>query len=380
LQREAVVPNSDVTSADAALFWAAARLEPDMDAVVAAVRDGADLSEVSGAAIQHRCSALLWGALDDAGLLDPGAPWYPELRRDVKCCQAQAEIVFPRVGDAVFTPLKKAGLELLTLKGAALFDRYPRPGLRPMDDIDLLAPGPLFRHALEVVTAAGWSIRREATLRWHEAILVHPGLPGLSLEIHRDLASWARRSTRLRGRDLWDRRVPISIAGSPAFGLGPEDELLLICTHMSKPFHVLRRMIWVVDLAVVVEAAERAGRPVNWDRLGSLATATKSRTALAAGLTLATRIGVDSPAELRRMTASRARRAAVEAAFDYTWPLDTPSTRTLHRLGYALVDDWRLRSALFVDELTEPNWRGAPGRGVRDLFRAARSWRELRQN
>jgi hypothetical protein len=293
-------------------------------------------------------------------------------------CRAQAEIVFPLVGDAVFAPLHAAGIETLAIKGATLFDRYPAPGLRPMDDIDLLAPGPLFERSLAVLRDAGWRPVRRANARQHETVLVHDGVPGLAVEVHRVLQVWARRSSRLSAQELWHRRVATTIAGAPAWKLDAEDEIVLAATHMAKPFHVIRRMIWVLDLAVIIDAAARANRPIDWNLVQAKATAARARTAMATALTLAKNLGVDSPEALRTLPRSQARRAALGPALSEEWPLDIPSRRTMHRLGYALVDDWRLRVMLFIEAVTKPDWRGAVPRGARAAVQAARSWHELR--
>ena len=67
------------------------------------------------------------------------------------------------------------------MKGAALAGRYPEPGLRPMDDVDILVPRPQHDSALRRLEAAGWR-RVDIPGRHHETVLTHAEVPGLPLE------------------------------------------------------------------------------------------------------------------------------------------------------------------------------------------------------
>ena len=63
---------------------------------------------------------------------------------DATRCRAHAVMVLPQLGPMALAPLAEAGVTPLVFKGATLAERYPEPGLRPMDDADLLVrPGSL---------------------------------------------------------------------------------------------------------------------------------------------------------------------------------------------------------------------------------------------
>ena len=52
----------------------------------------------------------------------------------------EAVLLIPRALALAVRPLTDAGLEPVVFKGPAVAARYPKPGLRPMEDIDLLLP------------------------------------------------------------------------------------------------------------------------------------------------------------------------------------------------------------------------------------------------
>ena len=128
------------TSATASLLWSACRPEPDLDAVRAAVDDGADVERAADVALLQRASPLLWRALEASTVVIPDTQWSGDLSGDALRCRAQAQLLLPRFARRAIPPLVEAGFEPLVVKGAALAERYPEPGLRPMVDVDVVLP------------------------------------------------------------------------------------------------------------------------------------------------------------------------------------------------------------------------------------------------
>jgi hypothetical protein len=364
----------------AALIWAACRPEPDPADVAAAVAAGADVGVVADEAIAQRVAPLLWRALDAAGCVDDTAAWADQLRADTMRCRAHAVLVLPRLADALLRPLADAGLEPLVMKGAILADRYPAPGLRPMDDVDVLLPPEQHTDALRVLTKAGWDRVARIPGTHHETVLTHPELPGTPLELHHDLATWQQRASRVTSDELWGARQPCLVQGAPAFGLEPELELVSVAAHAAKPFHVFGRLIWIVDLVVIVAHAQAAGRPVDWNRIEELADRLACRTALAVALQQAARLGLDSPESARRPLASGARLAALGPVLSPEWPVANHDWPTRHRLGYALADDSRQRVTLFLGAVTRGGVVRAPWLALATGGRAIRRWWQLRRS
>jgi hypothetical protein len=360
------------TSATASLLWSACRPEPALEAVRAAVDAGADLERAANAALLQRASPLLWRALESSTVEIPDAQWSRDLREDALRCRAQAQLLLPRFARAAIPPLVKAGLEPLVVKGAALAERYPEPGLRPMVDVDIVLPAAQHDAAVAALTAIGWEHVRGPGPTDHSSGLVHAGLPGLPLELHASLGTWRDRGCGPTSEELWRRRRPARYFGVDAFGLGPEDELGMLIAHAGKPDHRFGRILWMADLVVVA-----ASRAIDWDRVAANAERGGYRTAVAIALTQAARLGLDAPAALRAPVARGVRGRALEPLFADDWPLTGKAGRE-DLLRYVLVDRSSRRIALFVGDATRDGIVRAPGRLVAASRRAYGRWKRMR--
>lgn len=366
-----------VRDATADLLWAACRPEPDVEVARRAARR-ADPDLAAAAAVAHGVAGLLRRALPRAGL---PAGWEQASRRIDTVAQVQTMqevLVLPQAVALALSPLCRAGLEPVVVKGAALVQRYPERGLRPMVDIDLLLPAADHGRALQTLAGAGWRRLPQPGGGRYDAVLTHPAVPALVLELHHGLQGWHERANRLDAKELWRRRRPGRCLGQPAWVLAPEEEMLLLAAHAGKPFHGFSRLIWLTDLAVVVATA---GSRLDWDRVAALARRSRTVSVLAVALAMAGRLGLQAPAELVELPTRGWRRAALLPLLVPDWPLRfvgaDPAPVPFH-LRFALADtSWR-RLVLSAG--------GCYGRSrsqqlvwpVLALGRSARRWHRLR--
>lgn len=371
---------SEVSSrATASLLWAACRPTADTVAVAAALDAGADLDLAAELATAQRVSPLLWRTLRSA--TDEGTPraltWAQRLEREARRCEAQARLLLPRLAEFSLVPLAEADLKPLVFKGPVVAARYPAPGLRPMDDVDLLVPEADFVRALDVLHRAGWRPAPMTPGPHHESVLTHDDLPGLPIELHWDFETPGRRFSRLTAERLWSWRRADQLFGADVYTLPVEEELVMLAAHAAKPFHVFGRLLWSVDVAVVVATAERAGG-VDWARVGDLADQTASRTAVAIAAAQATRLGATIPGAVLQHAAGPARRAALAPVLSHDWPVLTVDWDTRNHLNYALRDDWQLRLRLLREQAAQAGPL-APLRAVKLGARGVRRWFVLRR-
>ncbi len=162
---------------------------------------------------------------------------------------------------------KQAGLDVVLLKGAALFSLiYPQPALRPMRDLDLLtrpAQAEKLHRLLRdlgyapVATKAG---RPESARHLPELRREMDGFQ-ISIEAHHSLfdPTWRVRPPDIDSRI--DRARPFDLNGVPARTLSPEDMLWHIYQHM---INEEIRLISIVDLLGIAEffVAE-----IDWQRV-----------------------------------------------------------------------------------------------------------------
>ena len=162
-------------------------------------------------------------------------------------------------------------------------------------------------------------------------------MPSLFLELHYGLEGTSQRVTALDPERLWARRRPLACAGTPAFGLPPAEELVVLAAHAGKPHHGFVRLMWIADLAMIVGGAAGRGEPVDWDRVRAAAGAARCVTVVGAALELARRAGVDTPAGLFPLPTRGWRGDAMGRLLSVTWPL-THLELPGYQLNYALTD------------------------------------------
>ncbi len=361
---------ASVTDWTATLLWEACRRDPDPAFVRRALTGGADVAWAVSAASDHRISPLLWRALGASGSLDALGPDRATLGGMADAFKMEATLLLPRAVDLAVRPLTDAGLEPVIFKGPAVAARYPEPGLRPMDDIDLLLPQADHRRALEALHHAGWQVARAAGGDHYDTLLTHREVPSYFLELHYGLEGESERVTALDPDTLWARRVPLECAGTRAFGLPPAEELVVLAAHAGKPHHKFVRLVWIADLTMIVGGAAKHGAAIDWDRVRAEAGAARCVTVVGAALGMARRAGVDAPADLFPLPTRGRRGEAMRRLLSVTWPL-TQFELPGSQLTYALTDSRATRArTLFVLLVTGHGLR-ARARRVAGLPRRA---------
>lgn len=168
--------------------------------------------------------------------------------------------------DAVLGALRSAGIPAVLFKGAALaLGAYPKPGLRPMVDVDLLVPFEASEEAARVLGRLGAMPTseepegRRAMLHGTEHLLEVGGRP-FAVDLHRS-ALW---ECRRPGDDDAFRERAVPVPGrEDARMLSPADELLVVCVHGLR-WSQVRPVYWVADALTLIRDARR---PVDWVRL-----------------------------------------------------------------------------------------------------------------
>jgi hypothetical protein len=321
----------------ARLLWESCRFHPRADVITDAVSQGADLERATAASIEHRIAPLLWRSLALADALDNLGQSQATLRSVFDTYRMEAVLLLPGAVALAVAPLTDAGLEPVVLKGPALAARYPEPGLRPMEDVDLLLPRAQHEQATNALRAAGWRIVRRPSRDAYDTMFVHRDVPSLALELHYGLEHPSQRVTRLDADALWQGRQPIDCLGTPAFGLPLAHEVVFLSMHAGKPHHGFFRLIWIADLAMVIGRATDEGATVEWHAVADIAHRGGCATLVAAALALARHAGVAAPPDTFPLPTSGWRGSAVAKLTDIEWPLSHLELPGYH-LNYALAD------------------------------------------
>jgi len=153
------------------------------------------------------------------------------------------------------------GEPIVLLKGADYMHRlYPRPDLRPMDDIDVLVPRPRIDAVCGLLEAAGLRPRhpagRVATLpSYHERVF---DWDGVIVEVHHSFIQRPRH--RIDYEAVWGRRVPLQADGWRAARLADDDALAYHALASSVDAFAVP-LVRYVDLWLMLGRAPQALEP-----------------------------------------------------------------------------------------------------------------------
>jgi hypothetical protein len=287
----------------------------------------------------------------------------------------QELLLHPQVLALAVGTLMDAGLEPVVMKGPAVARRYPGPGLRPMDDLDLLLPRERHEDALAALARAGWTVSRARSRDFYDTQLRHPDVPSMPLELHYGLEGWHERSNRLKPIWLWQQRIPIECLGTPAFGLPLEVEVVALAAHAGKPYHGFDRMVWLADLGMVIGyAQERDG--INWSRVEELARMTQCVTVVSAALHMATRMGLSLPEDQFALPQQGWRSVPLGRLLGSDWPV--AHDRGTFHIRFALVDSTWRRLVLVGAAPYTRTWSERRHLPTRATTRALEVWRQSR--
>ncbi len=266
---------------------------------------------------------------------------------------------------------EREGLEVIVLKGAALAETvYPRPGLRPFGDLDILVrPSDAVRARIlleslgYVVDSAQWSAlacRDDGQANFFKDAPTdgNASLAPVVVELHTDLINndllWG--GIRVDAGGVWRRARRARLAGSAARVLGPEDQLLHLCLHLAG--HYLAAPQSLRDIHQVC----RTSAP-EWPLFVRQARESRAATMCFAGLfAAAALLGTPIPPRVLDALAPRRGRRVLERV-GAARAADTTPAGTEHLrlpLLWLLLDGWRPRlTALWRVVFPSPRWLAA---------------------
>jgi hypothetical protein len=176
--------------------------------------------------------------------------------------------------------LQTHGIPALPYKGPVLATMaYGQLALRQFGDLDLLVHPRDFQRAQALFRAQGY--RRGQTYGWEVSWV--DALARVCVDLHQGITPWYFPCPFDFAR-VWERRQPISLAGTAVATLSPEDTLLLLCVQVAKDGWDRRiRLAEICDIAAML----RAHPHLDWDQVLQEGRRWRSQRMLAFGLHLA---------------------------------------------------------------------------------------------
>ena len=197
--------------------------------------------------------------------------------------------------------LKAQEIAAIPYKGPTLAaSAYGDIALRQFTDLDLIVHKRDVLLVKKLLVTRGWQPEFELNDAQEAAFLDHyydygfRNERGVLVEIHWKLTE-GYFNVPIDVERLWDRLVPVTIAGRRLMTLSTEDSLLIVCVHSSK--HLWSRLGWISDVARLIES----NREMNWPVVIDHAARVGSKRMLSLGLFLAAELlGASVPEQVRK--------------------------------------------------------------------------------
>lgn len=200
----------------------------------------------------------------------------------------------------VFTALRKAGIPAAGLKGIYLLEHvYPDIAARSMNDIDILLRKRDLPKCLEVMQELGYKANTYFNLADKNIDTKHvppmQKMGGVMVEVHWTLLEEDEPFT-IDADAIWERTVPVKIAGVDAFALGVEDLILHLCLHLTYQHYLNLGLRGLMDIALVIH---KFRAEIDWPKMVLIAKSWGAERVTALTLKLVeTQLNISIPAEV----------------------------------------------------------------------------------
>jgi hypothetical protein len=221
-------------------------------------RASVDLQQIDTGS--SRLLPLLWFNLLELGVEDD---WLPRIKGVYRHAWFANQLRMRRLRE-VEAALHERDIPLVVLKGVALaYSAYPNPGLRPMDDMDLLVRPADVPPAVEALRGAGWSTQIARPARVLQVVHgVEMQRDDDRLDLHGHLFQGSLHTALDQQR--WARSELLELPDGPLRVLDPTDQLLHVLVHGVESDPPAPR--WLADAMMIMR---RDGERIDWGRIAA---------------------------------------------------------------------------------------------------------------
>jgi|GEM_PF-4137957 len=152
----------------------------------------------------------------------------------------------------IIEKFRSSGIRVVPLKGIVLMETlYPEPGMRPLEDIDILVRSSDMMRSAGLLCETGYTAVLPEQISWmaNNSLAIPLRREGFYVELHGDLInnrSYAS-TVNLDMEKIWANTRKITVSGSELTSLSPEDFLIHLCLHLSV-MHGLSGLFWHLEI------------------------------------------------------------------------------------------------------------------------------------
>jgi hypothetical protein len=245
--------------------------------IIEAEKNGLDWGVFLEKARENGVSSIMYSRLTEMYEDCPNIPLdvFEELKKDYYLNATKNTLIFEELGKAL-KAVKKSGLEVIVLKGAALAEKvYGNIALRPMSDVDLLVKEEDMMHVNEqlktlgyrptdaVVDEVDFSSTYLTTLDYRSP---EDNSPSFHIHWHFVNSTIPNESyiRNIKIKDVWKDAENTEIAGVETLVMAPHHLLIHLSEHALRVTHSLSKLSLLCDIN---EAVNFYRKQLDWDRL-----------------------------------------------------------------------------------------------------------------
>jgi Uncharacterised nucleotidyltransferase len=205
---------------------------------------------------EHRVGPMLFSRLEDLGSA------IPQIARLKTAYERNAFSSLANAAELIslLKALDQEKIPAMPFKGVVLgASVYRDLTTRPAGDLDILIYGGDVERAATILLKRGY--RPQTAVQADGRLVAHDGYEyhferqsdGMIVEFHSRLYLTQPKFKRDIGMDwIWPQRRTVLLAGAEVPNMSPETTLLVLCMHGTR--HVWSRLIWICDVARLIES------------------------------------------------------------------------------------------------------------------------------
>lgn len=179
-------------------------------------------------------------------------------------------LIFRHAG-ILLSALESEDVPVIGLKGIFLLENiYNNIAARALGDIDIMVKKEDLQVAINILINLGYTMETYFSPIDQNTDIKHvspmKNADGLSVEIHWTILN-EEEPFAIDPDGLWDRAVPVNIAGVDVLALSPEDLVLHLCLHFAYQHHLNLGLRGLND---VTEVLQHYNKQLDWARLDVL--------------------------------------------------------------------------------------------------------------